>query len=152
VRLLTPHCRFDTQRMLSKKTARMGDKARPSVECRCSPAASLSEINPFVLAVTSRKIESKFRSRASDTKAMTRPPYGQGADFGLHLQRCRGLFYSAVLWKIHPVVDSTSQIASMVVSLGHRAMPMTVIDYIAISILIVLILWFVVEMRGLPKS
>jgi hypothetical protein len=33
-----------------------------------------------------------------------------------------------------------------------RAMPMTVIDYIAISILIVLILWFVVEMRGLRKS
>jgi hypothetical protein len=31
-------------------------------------------------------------------------------------------------------------------------MPMTVIDYIAISILIVLILWFVVEMRGLRKS
>jgi hypothetical protein len=32
------------------------------------------------------------------------------------------------------------------------AMPMTAIDYIAISILIVLILWFVVEMRGLRKS
>jgi hypothetical protein len=99
VRLLTPHCRFDTQRMLSKKTARMGDKARPSVDCRSSPAASLSEINPFVLAVTSRKIESKFHPRASDTKAMTRLPCGQGADFGLHSQGCRGLsfFYRAVL-------------------------------------------------------
>lgn len=58
------HYRFDPQRLLSKNTARMGDRAKPLVFR--GPAALLCELSLFVLAITSRKIEMQSDPRASD--------------------------------------------------------------------------------------
>jgi hypothetical protein len=83
------HCQFDAQRLPSKKTARMGDKAKPLASAGrrlCCLNFSLS-----VLAVTSRKIEPRsdaLRLRckrpvivphtAKRRKLPPRPPKGRG--------------------------------------------------------------------------
>jgi hypothetical protein len=70
------HRRFNAQRLPSKKTARMGDKAKPLASLGrrlCCLNFSL-----FVLAVTSAKIEPRSDAPAAAMqRAGERPPYGQ---------------------------------------------------------------------------
>jgi hypothetical protein len=79
-----------------------------------------------------------------------------GRKLGPRHGKCRGLLFLQ-----RSAVEDPSKRRLNVANCQHGgqarplmlAMPMTAIDYnIAISILIVLILWFVVEMRGLRKS
>jgi hypothetical protein len=85
------HCQFDAQRLPSKKTARMGDKAKPLASAGrrlCCLNFSLS-----VLAVTSRKIEPRSDAPASEMqKAGDRPPYGQKTQTSASTPQRSGLF------------------------------------------------------------
>jgi len=91
------HCQFDAQRLPSKKTARMGDKAKPLASAGrrlCCLNFSLS-----VLAVTSRKIEPRSDGPVSEMqKAGDRPPYGQNTQTSASTPQGRGFLFS--WWKI----------------------------------------------------